>query len=136
MQMPQIDNQDKVVYREFSYDINSILFKVAKDLGRFKTEKQYGDAIEYELKQRSILYEREKSLKPSFNNEQKGRNKIDFIIYGKIILEIKAKPFLTKEDYYQTKRYLEALNLKLAILVNMRAHRVYPKRILNSKAEA
>ena len=44
----------------------------------------------------------------------------------KIVLEVKTKPFMTKSDYYQTKRYLTCLNKKLAILV---------KRILNSGSE-
>ncbi len=52
-----------------------------------------------------------------------------------LILEIKAKSFITKEDYYQTMRYLKSLNKKLALLVNMRRRTIVPKRILNSEAE-
>lgn len=69
-------------------------------------------------------------------DQQYGQNKIrcicDFIVDGKIILEFKAKNFITKEDYYQVKRYLVTLNLQLAILVNFRQKRIIPKRILNS----
>jgi GxxExxY protein len=106
-----------------------------KELGRFRNEKQYCDAIEKILKDEEMKYEREKILTPSFNGEFKKRNKIDFLIEDKIILEIKAKPFITKEDYYQTKRYLISLNKKLAILVNMRRYYVNPKRILNSEVD-
>jgi len=68
----------------------------------------------------------------SYEGEQKGRNKVDFLIEDKIILEIKSKPFITQNDYYQTRRYLDCLNKKLAILVNMKRYYVNPKRILNS----
>jgi len=54
------------------------------------------------------------------------------LIDNKIVLEIKTKKMLTREDYYQTKRYLTALNKKLAILVNFHQRYLTPKRILNS----
>ncbi len=125
-----LQNKD-VIYPELSYKISGILFKVRKDLGRFRNEKQYCDAIEEELKKNSLNHEREKILQESFDGEQKGRNKVDFLIDDKIILEIKAKPFVTKEDYYQTRRYLDCLGKKLGTLVNMRRYYVSPKRILN-----
>jgi len=66
-----------------------------------------------------------------FEGEFKGRNKVDFLVGGKIIIEIKAKKIITKEDYFQTRRYLSILNKKLAILVNFRSIYLSPKRILN-----
>lgn len=127
--------KNKVLYPEFSYKINGILFKVKKDLGHCKNEKQYCDAIEKELKRAELEYEREKILEPSFENEKRGRNKVDFLIEEKIILEVKAKPYITKPDYYQVRRYLEALGKKLAIIVNMRRYYINPKRVLNSKVK-
>ena len=79
-----------------------------------------------------IKYKREKILPPSFEGESKGRNRIDFLVDDKIILEIKAKRVLDREDYYQVKRYLIGLNRKLAILVNFHQKRLNLKRILNS----
>ncbi len=128
----RIMQKEKVIYPDLSFQITGIIFKVRKALGRFKNEKQYCDAIEHELKSSEVDYEREKILSPSFNGEKSGRNRADFIIEGKILLEIKAKPFVTKEDYYQARRYLDALGMKLALLVNMRQYYVHPKRILNS----
>lgn len=127
--------KDKLIYQELSYKINGILFRVANELGRYKNEKQYCDAIERLLKDAGINYEREKIPPVSFNGERSGRNKVDFLIEEKIILEVKAKPFVTKQDYYQTRRYLEALSKKLGILVNMRRYALTPKRVLNSEAE-
>jgi len=71
-----------------------------------------------------------------FEDQAYGQGKVrcvcDFIIDDKIILELKTVDYLTKDDYYQVKRYLVTLNLKLAILVNFRQKRLSPKRILNS----
>lgn len=102
-------------------------------MGRYKNEKQYCDAIEKEFKEARVSYEREKVLSESFDGESRGRNKIDFFIENVIILEVKAKPFITRQDYYQTMRYLKTSGKKLAILVNMRRYMIAPKRILNSE---
>ena len=131
MQMMQ-KNNNKIIYPELSFKINGILFKIGKQLNRFRNEKQYCDAIELALQNERIKYEREKILPPSFDGEHEGRNKIDFLIEEKIILEIKSKPFITKNDYYQVKRYLTSLNKKLAILVNMRYYYIKPIRVLNA----
>lgn len=125
---------EKVVYPKLSYKINGILFAAHNELGQFCNEKQYCDLIEKYFQNSGINYEREKILPPSFEKEYSGRNKIDFLVEDKIILEVKAKRFVVNEDYYQSRRYLTALNKKLAILVNFRRKYVAPKRILNSSA--
>mgnify|MGYP001557974116 FL=1 len=125
---------DKLIYKDLSYKINGILFAVHNELGRFKNEKQYSDKIEEYLKKLKIVYEREKILPSSIKQEIIGKDRVDFIVDNKIVLEVKAKSFLNKEDYYQVRRYLSIINRKLGILVNFRARYIVPKRILNSQA--
>ena len=50
----------------------------------------------------------------------------------KIPLDFKAKAFITREDYYQMQRYLNAANLELGIIVNFRPYQLSYKRVLNS----
>ena len=127
---------DNLIYPELSYRIGGIVFATHNTLGQFCNEQQYGDFIENEFIKKSIKYEREKVIPSSFENEVKGRNKIDFLVENNVVLEIKAKRIITKEDYYQVKRYLMAFNKKLGILVNFRAKYITPKRILNSSAKS
>jgi GxxExxY protein len=122
----------ELIYGDISYKINGILFNVHNELGRYCNEKQYSDAIEKKLAESGLVYEREKILPPSFDGEAKGRNRIDFLIQNKIILEIKAKNIVGREDYYQSRRYLGALKVKLALIVNFRSKELRIKRILNS----
>lgn len=121
----------RIVEKELSYEITGILFKVHKDLGQFATERQYGGKLEEHLIKFQINYNREYEIKKFEPNSPKG-NRIDFLIKNKIILELKAKPFITKEDYYQMQRYLKSAGFELGIIVNFRAHRLFPKRVLNS----
>jgi len=120
------------LYPELSYKITGACFKVHKKLGRFCTERQYCDELETFLKKIGCTYKRELEIS-SLNAISPTGNRVDFIVENKIILEIKAKRFVTKEDYIQTVRYLEAANLGLALLINFRHTYFKPKRIINSK---
>ena len=63
---------------------------------------------------------------------ERNRRKIpDFIIEDKIIIDLKAKTFITKEDYFQMKRYLVSYGKKLGLIINFRQRYLYPKRILS-----
>ncbi len=140
MQIMRIANKiiesDKLIYQDLSYQVNGILFTIHNEIGRYGNEKQYCDAIEAKLIQANIKYGREKEIPKSFTGELRGRNKVDFIIEDKIILEIKAKRLIARDEYYQSRRYLDAFNKKLCILVNFRDRYLKPKRILNSSVSA
>jgi|SRR3989344_907496 len=127
---------EKLIHPEISYKIGGVVFSAHNNLGQFCNEQQYGDFIENEFIKKSIKYEREKIVPLSFENEFRGRNKIDFLVEDNVVLEIKAKRIVTTEDYYQVKRYLVAFDKKLGILVNFRVKYVTPKRILNSSAKS
>lgn len=98
----------------------------------FKSERSYADAIEAMLIEKKISYKREYAIDKSFLEEKGRRNLVDFLIDGKIILEIKTTSAITKEEYYQVRRYLDSSGLQLGILVNFRRTHIYPKRILNT----
>jgi len=125
----------KVIHPELSYLLYGLFFKIHNDFGRYKNERQYADALENLLKANKIKYQREKALPSSFDGEHGRRNIPDFIIENKVVLEIKAKRFLSRDDYYQVKRYLSALNKKLGILVNFHSRYIEPKRVLNSSVQ-
>jgi GxxExxY protein len=133
--MQKTMTQNHVVYKDLSYKICGILLKVHNELGPYCSEKQYGDKIEYHFKLENIPYEREVVIPISFEGERPGRNKTDFIVANKIVLEIKTVRMLDPECYYQVQRYLKAINKKLGILVNFRDRYLKPKRILNSAAK-
>jgi len=130
------DNADDTfIYGDLTYKINGILFKVHNEMLRYANEKQICDAIEELLKNEKLRYEREKMLPPSFLGEHAGRNRIDFIIENKVVLEVKLLNFIGKEEYYQCLRYLEALDRKLCLLINFRSKQLKIKRIINPKAK-
>lgn len=112
-----------LIYPELSYDITGICFKVHNELGRYCREKQYCDRLEELFNIKKISYVREKEIGDS-------GNRIDFICNDKILLEIKAKRAIIKEDYWQVQRYLQSADIKLGLLINFRRRYLTPKRII------
>lgn len=129
MRMPRIKNVN-IIYPELSYNVCGLCFYVHNKLGRYLNEKQYADALENLLKESKIKYIREKALLSSFKGEKERRNIPDFIVEDKIVIDIKAKPFITKEDYFQMRRYLISSKKKLGLIINFRQKYLYPKRVL------
>lgn len=124
-------NKNKVIFKELSYKICGLCFKIHNILGRFRNEKQYGDALEKILTEHGIKYEREYIIPVSFEGEEKRRNRPDFLIENSILLDLKAKRIITKEDYFQMRRYLVSSGKKLGLIVNFRQNHLSPKRILS-----
>jgi len=121
----------EVLFPELSYTINGICFGVHNKLGRFSREKQYADEFERELIANKIPYTREKAIIVDGDNSG---NRFDFMIADSVVIDLKAKKFVTKEDYYQMKRYLIALNKKLGLIINFSDTFIKPKRILNNNS--
>ena len=119
----------RILYPQLSYEVTGLCFKIQNKMGRFCSERQYADALELELKQKQIPYKREFDLD---NSEIKG-NRVDFLIDKKMIVDLKAKKFITKEDYVQMQRYLQCSNIELGLIVNFRSTYLKPKRVLNTK---
>jgi len=97
-----------IVYPDLSYQICGFCFYIHNKLGRYRNEKQYADVLEKLFKENKVKYIREKPLPSSFKGEKERRNIPDFIIEDKIIIDLKSKDFITKEDYFQMQRYLKS----------------------------
>ena len=128
--MPQITKDEKVLHPELSYKIMGLCFQIQNNLGRFRNEKSYADALEEALKETNVSYKREFRIPISFKGELQGRNIPDFIIEDKVIVDIKAKRLITRDDYFQVKRYLSVSGKELGIIVNFRPKYITSKRVL------
>lgn len=123
------DPQKNIIEKELSYKLGGIFFEIQNELGRFCRERQYSDALSQKLEKHGLKFQRELPI------EIAGRksNFADFIVENRILIEVKAKPFIEKDDYFQTLRYLEALDLELALLINFRNKYLKAQRLLNPK---
>jgi len=123
---------NKIIYPELSYKIVGILFEVHTALGNRYQEKYYQRAVEVKLKKEKIPYVREIAVDLMIDGEKIGKYFLDFLIDGKIIVELKVKSALVKNDFKQISAYLKASGLKLGLLVNFYGNSLEYKRILNN----
>lgn len=117
----------KIIQAKLSYKLVGLCFQVHNELGRFCREKQYSDLLETLLLENNIKFHKEMFI----DNETRS-NKPDYIIEETMIIDLKAKRVIAKEDYYQMQRYLKSSNIQLGIIINFRDSFLKPKRVINS----
>jgi GxxExxY protein len=122
---------EKIIYKEESYKIIGICMEVHNILGKGHSEVVYKDALEYEFQKAGISYSREQQYKVEYKDAILPHcYNADFVVYEKIILEVKAIETLTSGNVKQTLNYLAASKLKLGLLVNFGEDSLVYKRIV------
>ncbi|KKU60218.1 MAG: hypothetical protein UX81_C0002G0015 [Parcubacteria group bacterium GW2011_GWA2_47_12] len=112
-----------LLFPELSYILTGMCFAAHNELGEYAREKQYADKIEEQLKDGKVSYSRECAVGASGNI-------LDFLIDSKVILELKAKRLLLREDFRQIQNYLQQTGLQLGLLVNFREKILKPRRVV------
>ena len=120
-----------IIYKQESYQIVGALFNVYNELGSGFSEIVYKDAIEYELGLLDIPWEREKEFIIQYKNiTLPHKFYADFVVFGKIILEIKSIENLNDKHIAQCINYLKVSNYRLCILANFNKNLLDHKRII------
>lgn len=120
----------EILYKELSYSIIGAAMEVHKTLGSAFLEAIYEAALAYEFTERSIPFERQKVLAVHYKGHFMGEYRADFIVDGKIVVELKAVSALTEIHAAQAQNYLAATGLHLAILINFAGKSLEYKRIV------
>lgn len=114
-----------------SYKIIGICMEVHRILGRGLLEIVYKDAIEYELKQNRILYEREKKYEVEYKGILLPHHFFaDFVVFDSIILEIKSQKEIVEEHYKWVINYLGISGCRLGLIVNFGDKSLVTKRVI------
>ena len=121
----------QIIHKELSYKITGIIFSVYNRLGYGYREKIYKDAIEIELKNEKIQYQRELIVPLYYKGNIIGKYVFDFVVENKVILEIKVSNNFWVKDIQQIFSYLTASELRLGILVLITKKGVKSKRIVH-----
>lgn len=119
---------DNFIYEELTYKIRGAMFSVHKELGFGHKELVYQKALAGEFEEQRTPFEREKVLDIFYKGKKVGIYKPDFIVDDKVIIEIKAVPFLVKDAEIQLSHYLRGTPYKLGLLVNFGARKLDIRR--------
>lgn len=113
------ESGQKILYKDECYLIQGAVFEVYKEIGSGFFESVYQLCLEKELKDRGIPFRSQPELTIYYKNEDLGLVfRPDFLLYDKIIMEIKAAKEIAEEHRIQVYNYLKASHLKLGLLAN------------------
>ena len=123
---------------EYKYsDITEKILRAAMNvhtaLGNGFQEVIYQRALEIEFRLLGISFGREISIPVFYKGELIGERRVDFLVDGKICVELKAIIQLENVHLAQVKNYLEAFNLEVGLLINFGANSLEWKRLFNNK---
>lgn len=120
-------------YKEITEKVIGAAMKVHAALGNGFQEVIYQRALEIELKEMGVLFEREFNMPVFYKNQQIGERRVDFLVEGKISVELKAIINLEQVHFAQARNYLEAYNLEIGLLINFGSISLQFKRLQNPK---
>lgn len=120
-------------YEEFTKKIIGCAMKVHNTLGNGFQEVIYQRALAIELEIEDLVFEREKEIPIFYREQDIGTRRVDFLVEGCIMVELKAIIQLEDVHLAQAMNYLEAYNLEIGLLINFGAKSLQFKRVYNNK---
>lgn len=89
-----------------------------RKLGPGFLEVIYRRSLLIELRKASLRADTEKEFRVFYDGKEVGLHRLDLLVEGQVIVELKTVEHLGKEHYAQVRAYLKATGLKKALLVN------------------
>jgi len=99
----------------------SAALEVHRHLGPGYLESVYEEALAVELKARGIAFERQAPIRVKYKGHSIGEGRADFLIGGKLPVEVKTVEQLAPIHKAQAISYMKALQLRLGLLINFNA---------------
>ena len=122
------------LYEKESYQIRGACFDVYKAFGGAFKEKIVDRALTKSLAKRGLKVDEQKRINILYDGEKIGTYIPDKIVNDAIILEVKAKSFITKDDIDKFWKYLKGSDYKLGFLVNFGPAKLEIKRVVYDSA--
>jgi GxxExxY protein len=128
-----VNKVEDFLYEQESYKIRGACFDVYNKLGGGIKENIIERAVTKELKDRGFSIENQKRIDVSSKEEKIGIYIPDVVVDGKIMLELKSRPFITKLDEKQFWGYLQGSEYELGFLINFGPQKLTIKRYICTK---
>ncbi len=92
--------------------------EVHRHLGPGFLESVYEEALAMEFRLRGLPYERQKPIEVAYKGQPIGEGRLDFLVAGRLVVELKAIDALAPIHQAQVISYLKATRLRLGLLIN------------------
>ncbi|WP_222983523.1 GxxExxY protein [Flagellimonas meishanensis] len=121
----------QIIFKNESYFVIGLCMDIHNELGKGFSEAVYSEALEIELKENGVPYQKEVKFEIVYKEKTlKHHYYADFLVDNKIILELKAVEKLNSSHVKQTLNYLAASKIQLGIIINFGEDSLSYKRVL------
>jgi len=120
----------ELIHGELSYRIIGVLYQIYNTIGSGLQEKYYQRAIAKVFQKEGIQFTEQLMVPLEMDKVKIVRYFIDFVVEGKIVLEIKAKNHFSLKDIKQVLGYLKQSGIEVGLLVAFSSESLRIKRIL------
>ena len=122
----------ELLYSDITYKIRGAMMDVSNKYGKGLKEVVYQNALAEAFMQRGLKFEKEKRITIHSVDTGKvlGYYTPDYIVEQKIIVELKASDFTSRQNVGQELSYLKASKYEVGFLVNFNTPKLDIKRLI------
>ena len=120
---------------EITNQIIAAAIRVHRELGPGFLESIYEEALAVEFALSGIQFIRQHPIPLFYRDHQIGEHRLDFLVEGKIIVELKAVSQIEDIHFAVGRSYLKAMNLQDGLLFNFASAPLTIKRFCRERSE-
>ncbi|HBZ37901.1 MAG TPA: DNA helicase RecQ [Balneola sp.] len=130
--------EKSVVNKEYTFSKETDLvlkcaMKVHSEIGDGFQEVIYQRALADEMNNVSLRFNKEKEFPVFYQGSKVGSRSADFVVFDKILVELKSIDELEQRHYSQALNYLKAFGLEVGLLINFGAPSLQWKRVITNR---
>ncbi|HAW80057.1 MAG TPA: hypothetical protein DCX27_10335, partial [Balneola sp.] len=130
--------EKSVVNKEYTFSKETDLvlkcaMKVHSEIGDGFQEVIYQRALADEMNNVSLRFNKEKEFPVFYQGSKVGSRSADFVVFDKILVELKSIDELEQRHYSQALNYLKAFGLEVGLLINFGASSLQWKRVITNR---
>lgn len=125
--------KNSLVHAGITGTIIGAAMELHSKLGSGFLESVYDESLAVELNLRKINFERQKKIPVFYKGQQVKEFYCDYLVEGKVVVEIKAVKELNEIDRLQVINYLKAGGFEVGLLLNFGQKSLDYHRLVNSK---
>lgn len=121
---------EEFLHKELTKKIIGAAIEVHKTLGPGFLETTYEAAFAHELKLKELSFEKQKRIDIPYKGIMAGKQRLDFLIKDKVIVELKVTNEINELHQAQLLAYLKATDKRVGLLINFAKVKTEIKRIV------
>jgi GxxExxY protein len=123
----------QMIHGDITDKILAAYYDVYNELGAGFLESVYGNAVAVVFAAERIAFEKEKAIEVHFRGQLIGEFRADFLVEGKVIVELKACRAKDNSHIAQTLNYLKATGCEVGLILNFGPKPEFKRLVLSKR---